>query len=557
MLAENLIQLFEDTTVKKWDAPCFSDYGISEKPMTYGEVANKIREFHEIFKFFGIEPGDKIAICGKNSTNWALTYLSVLTCKAVTVPILADFAVDDIRHVINHSDSKLFFVGSSIFEKIGDLGSDNLDAVISLEDFRVLYMKDPSKKDELEETWKSVKERCLADPVKREDFHFQKIPNDTLASIVYTSGTTGFSKGVMLNNNALMANVRFLIDHLAVEIPGNILSFLPLAHSLGCSIDFLAEFARGAHVHFLSKNPTPKVLLKAFQELKPDLVVSVPLILEKIYTSKIQPMLETPQMQFLLKIPFVSDLIYKKIGEQINETFGGRQYEMIAGGAAFNPKIEEFYKKCGVRFMVGYGMTECAPLVSYYEWYEEHHIGTCGKIINTLTAKIDAPDESGTGEICLKGENVMLGYYKLPNETKAAFDNDGWFHTGDLGYIDEDGFLFIRGRIKNMILSASGQNIYPEEVEAKLNNLPYIQESLLLEGKEGKLIAFVYPDKEKIEKDRISEDMLREIMLKNRERINKMVPSFAKISEIKIFPEEFIKTSTKKIKRRLYTTLVD
>ena len=551
MLKEDLVKVFEDAFKLNWEKPCFSDYG--SDPLTFGEVAFKIKKFHTIFSANGVKKGDKIAICGKNSTNWAIVYLSTLTYGAVTVPLLNDFTAEEIHHLVNHSESKFLFAAENIVEKLDYAQLPQLEVVVKLEDMAIVFSKDESLPGKVAGVMKDFEEN---QKVTKEDLAFDIPAKTDLASIVYTSGTTGFSKGVMISHNCLMANIRYAID--ALPNGGDaMVSFLPLAHCFGCAFDFLLQVVRGLHIVFISKTPTPKILIKAFSEVQPFLVISVPLILEKIYTSKIRPLLETKKMRILMAIPGIRQIIMKKIGKGISDFFGGKCYEVISGGAAFNPKIESFLLKAGVRFTSGYGMTECGPLVAYTDYADGRKIGSCGKIMTYLTAKIDNPDKKGIGEICVKGENIMSGYYKMEKETAEVLDSDGWLHTGDLGRIDKDGFLFICGRLKNMILSASGQNIYPEEIELKVNYMPFVAESLVLDGGEGKLIAFVYPDYDKMKAENVTEEQLAEIMKQNREELNETLPAYAKISEIRIHPEEFQKTSTKKIRRTLYTHLVD
>ena len=550
MLKEDLVKVFEDAFKLNWDKPCFSDYG--SDPLTFGEVAFKIKKFHTIFSANGVKKGDKIAICGKNSTNWAIVYLSTLTYGAVTVPLLNDFTAEEIHHLVNHSESKFLFAAENIVEKLDYAQLQNLEVVVKLEDMAIVFSKDESLPGKVAGVVKDFEEN---QKVTKEDLAFDIPAKTDLASIVYTSGTTGFSKGVMISHNCLMANIRYAID--ALPSGGDaMVSFLPLAHCFGCAFDFLLQVVRGLHIVFISKTPTPKILIKAFSEVQPFLVISVPLILEKIYTSKIRPLLETKKMRVLMAIPGIRQIIMKKIGKGISDFFGGKCYEVISGGAAFNPKIESFLLKAGVRFTSGYGMTECGPLVAYTDYADNRKIGSCGKIMTYLTAKIDNPDKKGIGEICVKGENIMSGYYKMEKETSEVLDSEGWLHTGDLGRIDKDGFLFICGRLKNMILSASGQNIYPEEIELKVNYMPFVGESLVLDAGEGKLVAFVYPDYDKMKAENVTEEQLAEIMKQNRDELNETLPAYAKISEIRIHPEEFQKTSTKKIRRNLYTHLV-
>ena len=551
MLKEDLVKVFEDSLKLNWDKPCFSDYG--SEPVTFGETANKIKELHEIFKSLDIKKGDKIALCGKNSTNWAITYLATVTFGAVIVPLLSDFTAEEIHHLVNHSDSKLFFASELIIEKLDFAQFPDVEVVFKLEDMSVAFSKEESLSEKVDEIIKKFSE---AQVVTKEELAFEIPAKTDLATIVYTSGTTGFSKGVMISHNCLMANIQYAIDSLP-KGGDAMVSFLPLAHCFGCAFDFLLQVARGLHIIFMSKTPTPKVLIKAFSEVQPFLVISVPLILEKIYTSKIRPLLETKKMRILMAIPGIRQIIMKKIGKGISDFFGGKCYEVISGGAAFNPKIESFLLKAGVRFTTGYGMTECAPLIAYTDYADNRKIGSCGKIMTYLTAKIDNPDRKGIGEICVKGENIMSGYYKMEKETAEVLDSDGWLHTGDLGRIDKDGFLFICGRLKNMILSASGQNIYPEEIELKINYMPFVAESLVLDGGKGRLVAFVYPDYDKMKAENVAEEQLAEIMQQNRAELNETLPAYAKISEIRIHPEEFQKTSTKKIRRTLYTHLVN
>ncbi|MBP5407041.1 AMP-binding protein [bacterium] len=551
MLNADLVKTFENAFKNNWEKPCFSDYG--SDPLTFGEVARKIKEFHAVFSGLGIKKGDKIALCGKNSSNWAVTYLAAVTYGAVIVPLLNDFTAEEIHHLVNHSDSKLFFASEIIIEKLDFAQLPEIEAVFKLEDMSAVFSKEENLNGKVAGI---IENFAKTQTVTKETLAFEIPAKTDLATIVYTSGTTGFSKGVMISHNCLMANIQYAID----SLPNGgdaMVSFLPLAHCFGCAFDFLLQVARGLHIIFMSKTPTPKILIKAFSEVQPFLVISVPLILEKIYTSKIRPLLDTKKMKILMAIPGIRQIIMKKIGRGISDFFGGKCYEVISGGAAFNPKIESFLLKAGVRFTTGYGMTECAPLVAYTDYADNRKIGSCGKIMTYLTAKIENPDKKGIGEICVKGENIMSGYYKMEKETAEVLDSEGWLHTGDLGRIDKDGFLFICGRLKNMILSASGQNIYPEEIELKINYMPFVSESLVLDAGKGRLVAFVYPDYDKMKAENVTEEQLAEIMQQNRAELNETLPAYAKVSEIRIHPEEFQKTSTKKIKRTLYTHLVD
>ncbi|MGI6394949.1 MAG: AMP-binding protein [bacterium] len=551
MLKENLVNSFEKSFKNNWNKPCFSDY---EKDFeTFGEIAAKIKKIHSLFETIDLKEGDKVAVAGKNSVNWGIAYLATVTYGAVIVPILSDFADAEIEHIVSHSESKLFFVADLIFNRLNLESMQGLKAVFSIDNFKVLHNSNDKITKDLEMFEENF---ALKKEFFPEDFSFKEVASDKLASIVYTSGTTGFSKGVMLSHNCLMANVQFFLNYLPVSSDNCVVSFLPLAHSFGCAFDFLSPVVKGCHIIFLGRIPSPNTIIKAFNKEKPVVIFAVPLILEKIYRAKIMPLIQSKKMKILLNIPVIKNIIMKKIGKGINEAFGGDHYEVVVGGAAFNPEIEEFFMKAGVKVTVGYGMTECGPLISYWDYYKGRPVGSCGKVIDYLDIKIDNPDEHGVGEICVKGENIMDGYYKMEEETAEAIDSEGWLHTGDLAHIDKDGFIFISGRSKNMILSSSGQNIYPEEIEAKINFMPFVSESLVLDAGNGRLVAFVYPDKGEIAKNNISNEELLDIMQENRAKLNEILPVFARVMEIKIHEEEFEKTSTKKIKRRLYTHLV-
>lgn len=552
MLKENFVGAIEKSFIENWDSPCFSNYG-GGSPLTFKEVAKKIKELHVVFEVCGVKTGDRIALTGKNSFNWATVYLATVSYGAVIVPILSDFQTDEIHHVVNHSQSKLLFIAENIYDRVDDSRMEKIKAVFNLETFEMFF----SQKDGLEaKVLEKIAEFRDSDCCGKENFKVEERENSDLAAIVYTSGTTGFSKGVMLSGNCLIANVRYFLDKLPIKKENRVLSFLPLAHCFGCAFDFLSPFIKGCHITFLGRIPSPKIILKAFSEVKPYIIFAVPLILEKIYRAKIMPVLETKKMKILLSIPGLNKLIYKKIGTGINDAFGGSQYEIVVGGAAFNPDIEKFFMKAGVRVTVGYGMTECGPLITYTDYHDGRPLGSCGKVMEYLEMKIDSPNEKGIGEICVKGENIMDGYFRMEDETAEAIDKEGWLHTGDIGYVDEDGSVFISGRSKNVILSGSGQNIYPEELEAKLDYMPYVGESIVLDDADGNLIALVYPDRPKMDKNDVKEADLEKIMEENRKELNKKLPAFAKIKKIRLYPEEFEKTSTKKIKRRLYTSLV-
>ncbi|MDD5066178.1 MAG: AMP-binding protein [bacterium] len=549
MLKENFIQTLQASIRKHWNLPAFSDH---EGPtLNYSRVAEKIIWLHTLFHEHGIRKGEKIALLGKNCVNWGLSYLAVITYGAVIVPILPDFHTDDIHHIVNHSDSRFLFVADALYENLDNSKMQKLDAVFSLTNFSLLY----SNVRNMSHILKKAEDRFAKkdrDKLQPEKIQFNRVDNKELAAIVYTSGTTGFSKGVMLPHNSLMANVRYAREHMPLRAGDTIVSFLPLAHSFGCAFEFLFPFAVGCHITFLSRTPSPKIILDAFAGIHPRLILSVPLVIERIYHKQIKPLLKKAIMKLLFKLPFIEGKLRGKIRDKLSHAFGNNFMEIIVGGAAFNPEVEAFLKKIEFPFTVGYGMTECGPLISYTNW-KTYRSASVGQLVDTLEVRIDSPDPYRTvGEIMVRGENVMQGYYKNPVATKETIDKAGWLHTGDLGLIDQDGFIFIKGRCKSMILGASGQNIYPEEIEAKLNNMPFVQESLVIE-KDGKLIAMVYPDMELVDSKGVNETELNHKMDQNRMELNSQLPVFSQISKIDVYPEEFEKTATKKIKRFLYS----
>ncbi len=548
MVKENFIDYIEKGIKENWDLQAFTNY--RGDTLNYGQTASEILKLHHIFKALDVKKGAKIAVLGKNSTNWAITYLATVTYGAVIVPILADFKADDIHHILNHSEAEMLFVGDGLYEDIDEKMIPNINVIFALEDFSILYNKHNSIKEDITKAkvhWDKEFEKNLTPS----SFTFEKIKNDKLAAIVYTSGTTGFSKGVMLSHNSLIGNIVYAHEHMPLKAGERILSFLPLAHAYGCAFEFLFPFTLGCHITFLTKLPSPKIILKAFADVQPHLILSVPLIIEKIYRKQVKPVLDKGSMKVLIALPGLKSVIKNKIKKKLVAAFGSNFYELVVGGAALNEEAEAFFQCIKFPITIGYGMTECGPLISYASW-DKHKPASCGQTINFLEAKIDSDDpQTIVGEIMVRGEVVMDGYFKNKEATAAAIDEDGWLHTGDLGLIDKDGFIFIKGRRKSMILSSSGQNIYPEELEAKIDNLPYIQESLVIE-KSGKLVALVYADFEKIDSEKISETQIEDIMEQNRKDINKILPSYSFISKFELYPEEFEKTPTKKIKRFLY-----
>jgi long-chain acyl-CoA synthetase len=548
MIQERLIGYVEQSIRKNWNIEALSNY--REKGYSYKEIAEKILKLHILFRDSGIAEGDKIALVGRNSANWCVIYLATVTYGAVTVPILPDFKPDDLTNIINHSDSMLLFVDEKIYETLDITRMTAVAGVFSLDEFKLIRAVSMTIKDVyagLDSKYASV-----YPDLRQEDVKFSDISNDKLAVISYTSGTTGFSKGVMIPHNSLAANIRFAQNNMPLEPGDPIVSFLPLAHTYGCAFEFLFPFTIGCHITILSKTPSPQIIIQAFKEIKPRLILSVPLVIEKIFKKQLLPVISKPQMKMLLAIPGINSLLHKKIREKLVDTFGGRFKEIVIGGAAFNADAEKFFKKIGFRFTVGYGMTECGPLISYASWNTTKP-GASGRAVDTLEVTIDSPDPQNiVGEIILRGDNVMMGYYKNEKATREMIDDEGWMHTGDLGIIDSEGNIYIKGRSKSMILGPSGKNIYPEEIEAVINNKDYIVESVVI-SEDNKLVALVYPDFEMLKTNNISDEQFREILEAMRKEVNQRLPDFMAVTKFRIHPEEFVKTPKRSIKRYLYT----
>jgi len=546
-MQENLVGLIGESVRRNWTRPALADW--EGAGLTYGQVADEIARLHEIFRICHVAPGDKIALLGRNSASWAVVWLATVTYGAVIVPILPDFRPDDVHHIVKHSDAMLFFVADALFAPLDPGQLRDVGAVFSLADFRLLHCRKESLAKSLEAAARSPRGRRFPDP---EDFRVADVENARLAAIVYTSGTTGFSKGVMLPHRSLLANVVFAKANMPLEPGDTIVSFLPLAHAFGCAFEFLFPFASGCAITFLAQTPSPKIILDAFGAIRPRLILSVPLVIEKIYAKRLAPALEKETTKLLMRIPPVRRILQRKIKEKLVAVFGGRFREIVIGGAALNGDVERFFRAIGFPFTCGYGMTECGPLISYAGW-RDHKLGGVGRKVDTLEVRIDSADSQRVpGEILVRGVNVMAGYYKNPEATAAAIDADGWLHTGDLGVIDAEGTIFISGRSKTVILGPSGQNIYPEEIEAKLNSLPFVAESLVIE-RNGRLFALVYPDLERVDQLRLDERELVQRMEKNRLTLNRILPPYASIAKIDVYSEEFQKTPTKKIKRFLYS----
>ena len=546
-MQENLVGLIGESVRRNWTRPALADW--EGTGLTYGQVADEIARLHEIFRICHVAPDDKIALLGRNSASWAVVWLATVTYGAVIVPILPDFRPDDVHHIVKHSDATLFFVADALFAPLDPGQLRDVGAVFSLADFRLLHCRKESLAKSLEAAVRSPRGRRFPDP---EDFRVADVENARLAAIVYTSGTTGFSKGVMLPHRSLLANVVFAKANMPLEPGDTIVSFLPLAHAFGCAFEFLFPFASGCAITFLAQTPSPKIILDAFGAIRPRLILSVPLVIEKIYAKRLAPALEKETTKLLMRIPPVRRILQRKIKEKLVAVFGGRFREIVIGGAALNGDVERFFRAIGFPFTCGYGMTECGPLISYAGW-RDHKLGGVGRKVDTLEVRIDSADSQRVpGEILVRGVNVMAGYYKNPEATAAAIDADGWLHTGDLGVIDAEGTIFISGRSKTVILGPSGHNIYPEEIEAKLNSLPFVAESLVIE-RNGRLFALVYPDLERVDQLRLDERELVQRMEKNRLTLNRVLPSYASIAKIDVYSEEFQKTPTKKIKRFLYS----
>lgn len=548
MIKENLIEYFETSVKLHWERKSLSDY--NGNTFLYKEVAEKIKRYHILFENAGIAEGDKIALIGKNSTGWAINFLAVVSYGAVAVPILPDFKAQDIYNIVEHSDSKLLFISDFIWPNVNAEDFKTIAAIFSLETLAIL--KDfTGAHQKVMDNLDTHYLKKYPNGLDAENFAMAKVSNEKLAQISYTSGTTGFSKGVMLSHNSLAANVRYARNNMPLFAGENVLSFLPLGHSYGLAFELLFPFSLGVHITFLTKTPSPQVIMKAFSEIKPNLILSVPLIIEKIFKNQIVPQINKPVMKVLLKTPLINTLIYNKIYAKLNLVFGGNFKELVIGGAPFCVRAETFFKRIGFPFAIGYGMTECGPLVSYASW-TEFRPGAVGKPVDTLEVKIDSSDPIHViGEILLKGENVMDGYYKNDEATKDSFTEDGWLKTGDLGHLDKDGYIYIKGRNKNMLLGSSGQNIYPEELESILADKLYVLESLVIMRK-GKITALVYPNMEKAKQNKLNSETVEKIIKGHRTDINKHVPAYMQIAEIEIRDKEFEKTPKQSIKRFLY-----
>lgn len=541
-------KLLEESFRKNWDRPALSNY--KGQDLAYRDVARRIAKLHIAFEQCGLVKGDKVAICSRNQANWGVSFLAALTYGAVPVPILHEFKPGNIHYLVNHSEAKVLFVDDVIWENLSEAEMPGLYVVVQINTFGFLY----SKTEEMSQIREHLNESFghkYPNNFGPEDLNYYEDSPEELALINYTSGTSGFSKGVMVPYRALYSNIEFAHVQAMPQLDNtaDVVSMLPSAHMYGMMFEFLFEMTIGAHVHFLTRVPSPKIIMQAFADIKPSVIIAVPLIIEKVYKSKLKPILDRNKM--IMNLPIIDKVIQKKILNELVNAFGGRFYEVIIGGAAFNPEVERFFHKIGFPLTVGYGMTECAPIIGYADW-KDAKLYSCGRSVMNMEIKIDSPDpENIPGEVLVKGANVFLGYYKNEEATASVFDKDGWFHTGDMGVMDKEGFLFLKGRSKCMILGPSGQNIYPEEIEGVVNNVTYVVDSLVIED-HGILVSLIYPDYHQAELDGLSKEELEAKIQETLPEINKQIPNYAKIAKIEFLPEDFERTPKRSIKRYLY-----
>ena len=552
MIKENFIKLYEDSFKENWALPALSDYG-ENKSLSFGELAEKIARLHILFEECQIRQGDRIALIGKDCSNWCIVYMATITYGAVIVPILQDFNPNDVQHIINHSESVLLFSSDKIWKSLNKEKMPGIRAALSLDSFNCIYCKEGDKVVEALSQLNDLFVKKYPKGFSEGDIRYVSKDNDEIVLMNYTSGTTGFSKGVMLTGNNLAGNVTYAKTLDLLFKGERELCFLPLAHAYSCAFNLLVPMAFGTHVYLLGKLPSPKVLLKAFADVKPNLILTVPLILEKIYKKMIAPQLNKRTVKMALSIPLVRNQVYAKIRNKLVDALGGEFREIIVGGAAMNQEVADFLHRINFPYTIGYGMTECGPLISY-DNHKEYVLTSCGQILKgIMRVRIDSKDPyNEVGEIQVKGENVMKGYYKNEEATRNAFTEDGWLKTGDLGTIDKNNRIYIRGRNKTMLLSSNGQNIYPEEIESKLNNLPFVLESIVVE-RNGKLVGLVYPDYEAVDAAGISHDRIDDIMKQNRKDLNKLLAPYEAVSSLIVHPTEFEKTPKKSIKRYFYS----
>ena len=547
-IQDSFIQLVEESIRANWDRDALTDY--KGATLQYKDVARKIEKMHILFEHAGIKKGDKIALCGRNSANWTATFLGVVTYGAVAVPILHEFKADNVHHIVNHSEARMLFVGDQVWEMFNEAAMPNLEGIIELKNFDLVVSRSEKltyAREHLNEEF-GKKYPCR---FRAEQVSYRREEPEELAVINYTSGTTGYSKGVMLPYRSIISNIVHIDQKVGLKAGDSIVSMLPLGHIFGLVFDFLYGITKGAHLWFLTRMPSPKIIAESFAVIRPRVIACVPLIVEKIFKKNILPKVDNKLGKLLLNLPIISDKIKEQIRQQAMEVFGGNFIEIVIGGAPFNPEVEAFLRKINFPYTIAYGMTECAPLICHSRW-DEILYTSCGKTVVNMETKVISEDpERIPGELVCRGMNVMLGYYKNESATAQTIDKDGWLHTGDMAIKDADGNIFIKGRCKNMLLTASGQNIYPEEIEARLNNMPYVNESLVI-LKENKLVALVYPDNEDAFSHGMNKKQLEEALELNRIELNKVLPAYSQITQVKLYPEEFEKTAKKSIKRFLY-----
>lgn len=544
----SLIQLIEESIRRNWNLDAMTDY--KGATLQYKDVARKIEKMHILLEHAGIKKGDKIALCGRNSANWTATFLGVITYGAVAVPILHEFKADNVHNIVNHSEARMLFVGDQVWENFNEAAMPHLEGIIELKNFDLVV----SRSEQLTYAREHLNEefgKRYPCRFRAENVSYRREELEELAVINYTSGTTGYSKGVMLPYRSIISNIEHIHKKVGLHPGDNVVSMLPLGHIFGLVFDFLYGVTAGAHLWFLTRMPSPKIIAESFAEIRPRVIACVPLIVEKIFKKNILPKVDNKLGKLLLNLPIISDKIKEQIRTHAMEVFGSNFIEIVIGGAPFNPEVEAFLRKINFPYTIAYGMTEAAPLICHSRW-DEILYTSCGKTVSNMETKVLFPDpERIPGELVCRGMNVMLGYYKNEEATAQAIDRDGWLHTGDMAIKDADGNIFIKGRCKNMLLTASGQNIYPEEIEARLNNMPFVNESLvLLSG--DKLIALVYPDNEEAFAQGMDKKALEAAIETNRTELNKMLPAYSQITRIKLYPEEFEKTAKKSIKRFLY-----
>lgn len=547
-IQDSFIQLIEQSIRKNWDRSALTDY--KGATLQYKDVARKIEKMHILFQHAGIQPGDKIALCGRNSANWGATFLGVITYGAVAVPILHEFKADNVHNIVNHSEARMLFVGDQVWENFNEAAMPHLEGIIELKNFDLVVSRSKQlsyAREHLNEEF-GKKYPCR---FRAEQVSYRRESPEELAVINYTAGTTGYSKGVMLPYRSILSNVVHIDNKVGLKAGDRIVSMLPLGHIFGLVFDFLYGITAGAHLWFLTRMPSPKIIAESFTEIRPRIIACVPLIVEKIFKKNILPKVDNKLGKLLLNLPIISDKIKENIRQQAMEVFGGNFIEIVVGGAPFNAEVEAFLRKINFPYTIAYGMTECAPLICHSRW-DEIQYTSCGKTVANMETRVLSDDPTRIpGELVCRGMNTMLGYYKNEKATEETIDKEGWLHTGDMAIKDEQGNIYIKGRCKNMLLTASGQNIYPEEIEARLNNMPFVNESLVI-LQNNKLIALVYPDNEEAFQQNMNAHQLEEAIENNRIELNSQLPAYAQITRIKLYPEEFEKTAKKSIKRYLY-----